>query len=225
MNPIITPAQDSANENSRSSEEDVAVYADRTLVDTVRQTARALVAIGTQDACGLALSLIDEHWRHLHAVCPLTEDLRAWQLLASDLSVALEGSQVVLAQRAVALAEGIRETIATMARNPIGQLALRPGSRRVLNALHGLGGKAGISRVRDASRHTPAHFATVLKALQGHGFVTIETSCEDYRCKTLSLTRMGRTEIVRSMVSGQPNASFESDIRVNRSVPTGASYL
>ena len=225
MTTIITTAEKSANHRRHVGTEAVAAAAPGNgLVDTVRSAVRELVSFGKDDARELALSLVEKHWQHLDSACPLTEDLRPWQLLASDLAVALEDSDDVRARRAEALAEDIRSTVTMMARNPVGELALRPASRRLLVALHDLGGSAEISRVRDVSRHSATHFSNILKALRGHGLVDIETVADDRRRKTLSLTRRGEAEIARHVLSTQPDASFTSNIRINRSVSTEHSY-
>jgi DNA-binding MarR family transcriptional regulator len=165
------------------------------LVDTVRDAARRLVAVREAGALDAAIALVDQQYQFLAGGCPVTEDLRPWQLLASDLAAALEPFDVARAEQALDLADEIRATVMMIARNPADELALRPASRQVLLALEALGGRAELAAVRDRSGHSATHLSNILKPLRAHGMVEVELAGDDRRVRTLILTRDGRAAI------------------------------
>ena len=189
------------------------------LVTVVREVIRRLVALERADAREDALSLLMANWNHFMHESPLTEDLRPWQLLASDLAVALDALDAGAAARARAIADEIRSMIMILDRNPVEELALRPASRRVLEALRDLGGRAEASRVRERSGHSPTHLSNILKALRGHGLVRDEPVPSDQRRKQLVLTDRGRDEMVDRHVAKSTDESFRSTIHINRNAP------
>lgn len=194
------------------------------LVDAVRDAIRKLVALGQAEARGAALSLLVAHWAHLQQESPLTEDLRPWQLLASDLAVALEPIDGTAAVVAREIADEMRSTVTILARNPADQLALRPATRRVLEALYELGGRAEPSEVRKRSGHSATHLSNALKALRGHGLVRDEAVPTDQRRKQLVLTDRGRDEMAGQRSAAATDASFRSAVQVRESAASDDRY-
>lgn len=162
------------------------------LVQSMRNVLEWLVAKGEKSPRLAAIDLLEAHLVDFEANSPITDDLRPWQHLASDLSLALEGSDKASSKRARALADRFRAIITMMSRNPVDELAIRPASRRVLDALVALGGRAPVERVRQASGHSATHLSNILKALRGHGLVSDESDENDRRRKILVLTAKGR---------------------------------
>lgn len=194
------------------------------LVDAIRETVAILVERGEPPSLEQAVNLIEAHLGAFEARSPLADDLRPWQLLASDLSVALAGLDAALSVRARVVADRFRAIISMMHRNPADSLGLRSSSRRVLVALCELGGRAAIEEVRARSGHSVTHLSNILKALRGHGVVAEEPAPEDGRRKILFLTEAGRAIIdaagTSSTAPASPPARFVSAIHVNRQ-PTG----
>lgn len=122
--------------------------------------------------------------------------LRQWHALLLDSAAAVREHSDELAQALSSAADAVRRTISLAARNPADQLASRPTSRRVLLAIHDLGG-AGcpMTKVREKAEQSQTHFSNVLRPLRSAGLVTSEADPADGRERRLSLTDAGRAAI------------------------------
>lgn len=183
-NPKSTP-------RTRSSKRVDAPSEAASLVDAVRGVVRLLVLQGTSEAIENALSLVETSYARVAEACPVTEDLRPWQLLASDLAAALSPIDPARAETAATLADGIRTAVVMIARNPASELVLRPASRRVLAALHALGGQANLVMLRERSSHSATHLSNILRPLGAHGLIEVVPAQGDRRHKEAVLTREG----------------------------------
>lgn len=194
------------------------------MVDAVRKILAYLVRTGESAQLEAAVNLVEARLDQCSQESPLAENLRPWQLLASDLSLALEAQDARLSERARTVADGFRSIISMMYRNPADSLVLRPASRRVLTALAELGGRAPAEEVRAKSGHSVTHLSNILKALRGHGVVSEEALPGDRRRKVLQLTDAGRSMIaatgLRAEPAPAPASRFVSTIHVKRE-PTG----
>lgn len=165
----------------------------RDLVEGTRRTARTLIARGDAEVAAVVLDLVAARSMNAMSASPAGEDLADWQLLAEDLEIALNPIDAELAARARDLARELGMSVIMMRRNPASQLAKRPTSRRVLKALLDLGGvRCALADVRERSALGPTHFANILRALTGHGFVLVEPDSQDGRSKRISITPTGR---------------------------------
>ena len=128
-----------------------------------------------------------------------TARLRAWQHLLSDLAVALGQIDAQKEEGEVrTIANGLRKTIRQIDRNPENRLAVRPASRRILDALQEEGGSGTFATIRQRSRHSDNHFSNSLKPLMAHGLVEARKDENDRRRKTLLLTARGRDALTSS---------------------------
>jgi DNA-binding MarR family transcriptional regulator len=225
MTQIITQNQPVASQSRATQAEERRPVAPASLVDTMRDAARRLVAVGQPETLDVAISLVEGHYRHIAGGCPVTEDLRPWQLLASDLAAALKPLDPARAERALDLADEIRATVTMIARNPAETLALRPASRRVLVALAALGGRAELTAVRAKSGHNATHLSNILKPLRAHGLVEIETATDDRRARTLALTHDGRAAIADQVDSQRAaSPSYRTYIEVRPATASDEHY-
>lgn len=190
------------------------------LVDAVRSTLAYLVEDGAYDSSAAAVDLIEAQLAVFEAKSPLTDNLRPWQLLASDLAVVLEDLDTGLSTRARAVADHFRSIISMMERNPADELALRNSSRLVLSVLLDLGGRAPAEAVRQLSGHSGSHLSNILKALRGHGLIKEETDLSDKRRKVLLLTETGRSHMKEAVGSPMPDkpadTHFEEGIHIRK---------
>jgi len=122
--------------------------------------------------------------------------LREWQALALDAAAAARAIAPAAAAELARAAAAVRHMIMLAVRNPASQLASRPTSRRVLQAIQQLGGVlCAQTRVRELSDQTPTHFSNTLKILRAAGLVVSESDRADGRERRLSLTSEGRTAL------------------------------
>lgn len=198
------------------------------LVDAVRTTLAYLVDDGDVESSSAAVSLIEAQLLVFEGESPLTENLRPWQLLASDLAVALEEVDSTLSQRARAVADQFRSIISMMKRNPANELALRHSSRLVLDALRQLGGRATAEAVRQVSGHSASHLSNILKPLRGHGLVKEDTDPSDKRRKMLSLTHAGRSRMRETENQHIPATTAETQFEsalIRRASPVAGATI
>lgn len=131
-----------------------------------------------------------------------TTRLRAWQHLLSDLALALEQVGSDEEARVRSAADALRRSIRMIDRNPEGSLAVRPASRRIMEALLDLGGSASFAETRAKSRHSENHFSNSLGALKAHGFVEVRRDAADKRRKAIALTSRGKAALVAAKADG-----------------------
>lgn len=174
----------------------------RALVDVVRSAARVLVAQKAEER-DIALLLVERNFRQIAGASPIAEDLRPWQLLASDLAAALSDVDAVRAERARLLADEIRATVVMIARNPEAELVIRPASRRVLTMLQ-VHGKEELGVLRGRCGLSATNFSNLLKPLRAHGLITVEDGSDDRRSKIVLLTKKGRGAIEAAAPQPQP---------------------
>ena len=191
--PSVRPGTISAG-NLVSTREPTRASGGPELVETVRAAARMLIGDGAAGR-DVAIGLVERYYRHLAEACPVAEDLRPWQLLASDLAAALDPVDPERAVQATGLAEEIRSTVVMIARNPEEELALRPASRRVLLELGASQGREELKVLRERCGRSESNLSNLLKPLRAHGLVMIEEGTEDRRARLVRLTLKGREAI------------------------------
>jgi DNA-binding MarR family transcriptional regulator len=127
------------------------------------------------------------------ALSPGDSELRAWHELVRDVAAMVRASAPELAAELRRFSDALRRTIMMTERNPPSQLALRPTSRRVLQAIERLGG-ADVSQsdVRALVNQKEQHFSNILRLLREARFVESGGDDEDGRLRRLSLTSLGR---------------------------------
>lgn len=163
-------------------------------VTTVREVVRLLVAEQREKARDLAFDLLSHH-ANAAARTPVLDELRAWQLLAVDLSAAFGDADPVRRAKADALASELRAAVTMIARNPVDQLAQRPLPRRVLETLHIAGGELELTALRERAQLSGSHLSNILKPLVAHGLVVLDAVPGDARSKRAVLTERGTAEI------------------------------
>lgn len=161
------------------------------LLLVLRGAARELIGAG-EGQRELALALVEMNYRVVSEASPVTDDLRQWQLLASDLAAALAPLDAARAQRARRLADEIRATVVMIARNPADQLIIRPASRQVLLGLEMANGRVEHGVLRERCGLSAPNFSNLLKPLRAHGLIDVIDGLDDRRSKIVVLTSNGR---------------------------------
>ena len=192
-------------------------------VDWTRQLARRQMAKPDPDIA-LVFEIVSEGAEEAMAATPAGPDLRAWQLLATDLTSLLRPRDTELAERARKLAGRLRSLVGLMARAPAERLAIRPAARRVLSALIELGGEGlTLSEVRERTGLGATHMSNIIRALAAHALISVEADARDGRGRRVSVTSAGRTAVGRADAKlGDRFDSYLSDEppRLHRATPS-----
>jgi DNA-binding transcriptional ArsR family regulator len=154
------------------------------ILDLVRAQMAAAIESGdarTIDASALLIAGVARREAERDGDMP---HLRQWHALLLDAAAGVRGLSSDVGQVLTAAADAVRRTISLAARNPADQLAIRPTSRRVLLALHELGGVGcSMTEVREKAEQSPTHFSNVLRPLRSAGLVTSEAFADCGRAR------------------------------------------
>lgn len=187
-----SPRQSAASKGAPARKNDVAA---------VREVAEMLLSNSPRHAGTISDMVITLADKTARAERDMTR-LRAWQHLLSDLALALGQVGSDEEARVRSAADALRRSIRMIDRNPEGSLAVRPASRRIMEALFDLGGSASFAETRAKSRHSENHFSNSLGALRAHGFVEVRRDAADKRRKALALTSRGKAALGAAKTDG-----------------------
>ncbi|MEL7686717.1 MarR family winged helix-turn-helix transcriptional regulator [Citromicrobium bathyomarinum] len=189
-------------------------------VAAVREVAKVLLADGPHRT-GLISRMVIAFADRATETERDTSRLRSWQHLLSDLAQALGQIDSEEEAKVRAAANALRKSIRMIDRNPEGRLAVRPASRRILEALHELGGSASFAETRTKSRHAENHFSNSLKSLLAHELVEVRKDESDRRRKALLLTARGRASLAAAKRTREAHAAQDD----HRHVTYGAERV
>jgi len=178
----------------------------------------------SQPETEIAYELVAEGAEEAMGASPAGPDLRGWQSLATDLASALRPHDADLAERARVLAGRLRALVGLMARAPVERLAVRPTSRRVLDAILQIGGTdCTLAEVRKRTGLSQSHMSNVIRALSAHGLIEIASDVKDGRGRRLSVTSTGRTAMGRADVRRGERFDSQLSYEPARGHTTGAA--
>ena len=193
--------------------------------DVLRGILATLVEAGKVDQ-GVELATL---WvGHLETASPAPDDLRAWQLLLSDLATAIVTTTTGNAQAAShvrELADDLRRIVVVAARNPADQLVRRPIARRILGLLSANGCvELPMADIRTVIGLSQTHLSNSIRALVAHGFVEARYDTDDGRRKLLRITARGRTALAEIQAASDNMSRDRYPDRLRRADPHHKRY-
>lgn len=186
-------------------------------VDWTRQLARRALSLNVPDIQA-AFEIVAEGAENAMAATPTDKDMREWQTLAADVATALKSHDQDLSEQARILAGRLRSSVARVSRAPKENLALRPTSRRVLEAILELGGSnCTLVAVRQRTGLSQTHISNVIRALSAQGFIVVGPDSRDGRGRRLTVTVAGRAGMGLAETARRADRRFEGNILVEAS--------
>lgn len=161
-------------------------------IDWVRDQAIGRLTDNVTDERHFVASLVTLMARARIDAKPGHDELRAWHELVRDVAAMIRAIDPELAGKLRQFSDVVRTTIVMAERNPADQLALRPTSRRVLQAIDLLGNDCSQNDVRKQVGQKEQHFSNILRTLREAGFVESVGDPNDGRNRRLSITAAGR---------------------------------
>ncbi len=170
-----------------------------------------------------AFSMVCDGAEAAMAEVPPSPDLRAWHSLVMDLGRALRKHDADLSERARLLAGRLHQFTERLSRAPEARVALRPTSRRVLEAIVAIGGAScTLAAVRQHTGISQTHMSNIVRILAAYGFIAIQADDQDGRGRRLAVTPHGQAAIGNAQAQRGRQQRFEGHI--TRTVPKHDQY-